>query len=454
MSPPEFPRPGRNDPCPCGSGRKYKHCHLRADEEARSVASPVQHLHDLDGRLVHDLCGYAKKRFGDAWWSFEEDFVDAEESAQLSLAWSVFHHRVEGAPVVDRYLEEKGRRLSTEERTWLAAQKAAWLSVWEVLSVEPGKAVVLRDLITGEERRVAEVGGSRTLVARDAVLARVVDHEGSSLLCGVHPRPLPPISAAEVLRRMRSSLRRRGPLDPDRLRDDAVGRILIRIWEEAVASLDARPRLPKALQNTDGDPLLLTTDHFEVMPGAASAVAAGLSAIADVDPPDPGDESGAYVFKRPGNRVHDWENTIVGSARISEKTLRLETNSQNRADALRRMVESACGPMIRHRLREHADPLSEKAPRGLPVAAPSIPPDEAARIVHEFKRRHYQNWLDESIPALGGKTPREAVRTARGRTAVDVLLKDIENREQRVEDSPFDFSWLRRELGLDVPGKR
>lgn len=24
-------RPGRNDPCPCGSGRKYKHCHLGAE---------------------------------------------------------------------------------------------------------------------------------------------------------------------------------------------------------------------------------------------------------------------------------------------------------------------------------------------------------------------------------------------------------------------------------------
>jgi preprotein translocase subunit SecA len=23
----EFPRVGRNDPCPCGSGKKYKHCH-------------------------------------------------------------------------------------------------------------------------------------------------------------------------------------------------------------------------------------------------------------------------------------------------------------------------------------------------------------------------------------------------------------------------------------------
>jgi len=23
---------GRNEPCPCGSGKKYKHCHLAADE--------------------------------------------------------------------------------------------------------------------------------------------------------------------------------------------------------------------------------------------------------------------------------------------------------------------------------------------------------------------------------------------------------------------------------------
>lgn len=27
-------RPGRNEPCHCGSGKKYKHCHLAADEEA------------------------------------------------------------------------------------------------------------------------------------------------------------------------------------------------------------------------------------------------------------------------------------------------------------------------------------------------------------------------------------------------------------------------------------
>jgi len=31
-------RVGRNDPCPCGSGRKYKQCCLAKDEAAAAVA--------------------------------------------------------------------------------------------------------------------------------------------------------------------------------------------------------------------------------------------------------------------------------------------------------------------------------------------------------------------------------------------------------------------------------
>ena len=32
MPPAKTGRPGRNDPCPCGSGRKYKQCCLEQDE--------------------------------------------------------------------------------------------------------------------------------------------------------------------------------------------------------------------------------------------------------------------------------------------------------------------------------------------------------------------------------------------------------------------------------------
>ena len=64
------------------------------------------------------------------------------------------------------------------------------------------------------------------------------------------------------------------------------------------------------------------------------------------------------------------------------------------------------------------------------------------------KARRYAAWLDQPLPALNHRTPRECVRTAAGRAEVDLLLKDMEHMEQRARGVPFDFSTIRRELGI------
>jgi hypothetical protein len=53
------PSVGRNDPCPCGSGRKYKKCHLLTDEAGERTDGQGQRssLHDLDNRLVVEIAG-------------------------------------------------------------------------------------------------------------------------------------------------------------------------------------------------------------------------------------------------------------------------------------------------------------------------------------------------------------------------------------------------------------
>ncbi|NNB98423.1 hypothetical protein HI113_31460, partial [Corallococcus exiguus] len=33
-------KPGRNDPCPCGSGKKYKACHA-AEDRAKAAPPPT-----------------------------------------------------------------------------------------------------------------------------------------------------------------------------------------------------------------------------------------------------------------------------------------------------------------------------------------------------------------------------------------------------------------------------
>ena len=68
----------------------------------------------------------------------------------------------------------------------------------------------------------------------------------------------------------------------------------------------------------------------------------------------------------------------------------------------------------------------------------------------EWKGRHYETWPDESLPLLGGKTPREAMRTARGRERVDALVRDIEHHEARLPlEERFDVAQLRLALGLE-----
>lgn len=94
-----------------------------------------------------------------------------------------------------------------------------------------------------------------------------------------------------------------------------------------------------------------------------------------------------------------------------------------------------------------AESRSAQPPRQRPV-----PKRVEREVTQRFLDTHYRNWLDEKIPALGAKTPREAVRDFEGREQLVALLKELENREaRRAKDTGvgYDARWLWRELGIE-----
>jgi hypothetical protein len=210
------------------------------------------------------------------------------------------------------------------------------------------------------------------------------------------------------------------------------------------------------LHNTDGEPTLMTTDHYAPSsPKALAEIEKRLAVEPGVIPPDP-DEPGPerdYAFTRAGNKMHkNWDNTIVGRAFLGRDDVRLETNSRQRADALRGRFEVICAGLVKHRAREHVDPMSkatnkesvERRSERLEERSP-----EAAAALVAFKNEEYRAWLDQEIPALGGKTPRQAAKTPSRRRQVEVILKEIEHRESReFEGARFDVRQLRADLGL------
>ena len=70
------PQVGRNAPRPCGSGRKYKKCHLADDEAEHARLQATAQTHAIDERLLKRLSRFAVQAFGPAWEAFEDDFAD------------------------------------------------------------------------------------------------------------------------------------------------------------------------------------------------------------------------------------------------------------------------------------------------------------------------------------------------------------------------------------------
>jgi hypothetical protein len=141
---------------------------------------------------------------------------------------------------------------------------------------------------------------------------------------------------------------------------------------------------------------------------------------------------GCFVldWTKTGNRVHkDWDNTILGRIEVRGDALTASLNSNGRAARLRREIEKRLGRRVAfvRAVVDSIDTLMREARQGQCLEArqepePSIDPDTLA----EFMQRHWENWLDERIPALKNQTPRQAARTEAGRERLEALLTDFE----------------------------
>ena len=87
--------------------------------------------------------------------------------------------------VIDDYLERRGWRESDLARRYLEALRDSTPSLYEVVDVDPGKSLTLRDLLVpGEEMTVDEKLGSEAASPWDRLAARIVTVNEERVLTG------------------------------------------------------------------------------------------------------------------------------------------------------------------------------------------------------------------------------------------------------------------------------
>ena len=481
--------PGRNDACPCGSGRKYKQCCLRAAAaftDAPEALSWRRLRRALDEfSMPRTLLAFVSETYGppalaEAWREFsgmEEPFDPQTPHIQLFMPW--FFHRwspdphdtsIADAALHERaptelFLERAKPRLNPMVRRYLESCLAAPFSFHEILASDPGRGFRARDLFTGEEQDVMERMASQGMEPGDILFGQLVQAEGITILEASAPSLIPPIYKIELIDFRKELLRGKVRCTREVLRDADL-ELLERYFDMIDRVLD--PPLPK-LENTDGEPLEMHRLVFDIdSPQAAFDALKYLDfdrsereLLAGAERTARGELKRVQLdWKKPGNRLHEsWTNTILGHIEIKGRRLIAEVNSARRAQEFKTLVTELLGDEARlrgDRIQPMEKMLAERRRSGPAEAAADAEDAAFAELpqvqasVEHMMAEHFERWVSDKIPALDGRTPLEAARDPEGREKVMALLVDAERLARRMKP-PVDQAVLRRvreRLGL------
>ncbi|HBG04505.1 MAG: hypothetical protein A2075_07090 [Geobacteraceae bacterium GWC2_58_44] len=222
--------------------------------------------------------------------------------------------------------------------------------------------------------------------------------------------------------------------------------VAVNIIDSWLLSLSGKRPLPTLVDASTQNTIRLTTDHYRVTDWDA------LASILAEQPDVEGDRGSGWVrFVEMGGEKRRARATLTAKG---ADALEVFCRTLELADESRKWLERLARTALKFRVREIADPRSPKvleaAARSCGRKAPAPVPDD---VLRGFMTDLYGNWADTPIPALGDKTPRQAVGTEQGRRAVIDLLRSYEHAElRRVRDqggAPFDLGFLWEQLGLD-----
>ena len=473
---------GRNDTCPCGSGRKFKHCCLRAFDAADAAR---MRLRTAEGVLVPALFAYAADQFGDEFFheAWEEFFLcdavpdDIDSSREFGTTFDpffTFSFVPDGAetdlplgwptePIALHFLHQEVESCPDFHREFIVQACRSHPSFFVIESTAPGRSIELKDILTGRRFHVLEQSASRMLRAGDLTFTRVVTAGGTSIMLGASPWVIPPSWHLPVIEF-------RDQLSPRRLMtlaDLSECAIDVRRLYHQIADAIVNPRLP-TLQNTDSDPIEMTTLTFDlgVTPAEAFDRLRPLATLRGETHVDDerydaagGIEAAVLTWLKAGNRTHkDWDNTTLGTLRLDGSRLVIEVNSARRRKRIAREISKRFGStatLVETTTTDIVKELQDRRTRRGEATKPTTLAGEPERtpeiqaLEAELMQRHWDAWIDTKVPALGNRTPRQAARTAKGRERLEALLSDFaRSAEQQSPMFQPALGDLRRRLGL------
>ena len=392
----DLPKVGRNDPCPCGSGKKFKKC---CGKEANEPAA----AEGKDGGVCKAVLWLTSRHATAVKTSIavmlNED-LDKEEQPRLheldehawegvqinAMEWLLAEGSiaVKGAQrnVAELLLGPGGPSFTPGQRSWIEQLRRQPLRLYDITEVLPGAGMRLCDALDTEAAPVMvyEKSGSEHAQVGNLIGVRIMEVDGHHEISG---------SAYPFSRLMNASLlaQLHAVVEDAAVQGEKLSHILSAIIRRCWIAQYARPLpLPTVIDSHSGDPILLITDHYRVKNWDDLAVA--LATQSDIEG---GRASGwARLFDCTDGQTRQSVSINLGK---SEDRIELFYKTQNYADQGRPWFEALAGKSVEFAGRVLSDPRSamKNRPAGKPgssaTTVPNLPPEVLAEAIENALRR-------------------------------------------------------------------
>lgn len=179
---------GRNDPCYCGSGKKYKHCHRPIDEQQEAERRLLRQAQDsllpklIEVAQVPEVAAAAPLAL-ERFWNGKYQVSDMAElderedrGADRFLTWFAFSYiHDDGRTLVERIAADPdGIELDEYERRLLNLWTGVRLRPYIIKEIKKGHGFIVADLLTGAEYEVEDHAASKRVEIGEVVITHLV----------------------------------------------------------------------------------------------------------------------------------------------------------------------------------------------------------------------------------------------------------------------------------------
>jgi hypothetical protein len=426
-------RPSRNSKCPCSSGKKFKNCCL-ALQQKRSAEPLEESLRKKINRF------FSSERFVPDYQDAVSKYTDNPDELKDTAArlnfndWFIHDYNLkEGTTIIKLFTQELNENLDELEKETVTLWSDSPIRLYEIIDVKKGTGFLAKDVFDHTQRFVHDVSASKKVVLYDLVFARLYLIGTIARMAG---------SAYLMPHRVLKDARQFILHDHERAKCSSLDDYFKANSLSVIRYLNLLANSEKPHLTPEGDAITVSRAEYSInsmrkakrlLDDSFDMIYAGRlgkkyrydiveeDTLRESDTVDGISYQSYYVSARKGQP----NLRVIANIGFDTKSLYIECMSENRLDRSKKIVNELLGSLARHEKDTQGVTEQNDGDKNTSV----INEKKVAKITARFFEEYYRVWLDTKMPALGGRTPLEATKTANGRERLKEMIKDIENTE-------------------------